>query len=86
MLRESVIYLNDDFINNIKADSSDFISKIKNCNKEELILTTPQYLKPYLEYVFNNKKLFSTVLNNSVTLGLEKSYKAMFKHVFSYII
>ena len=86
LLSESAEYMNMHFLENMNQDSHFFVSKIESCSVEELYLITPEYLTPYLEYVSKYRRLFRTVMNNASVLGLQKTYLAMFEHVFSPIM
>lgn len=49
----------------------------------DLLAETPEYLVPYLSYVREHQRLFSTALAKAGTLGLDASYQAMARHVFA---
>ncbi len=53
---------------------------------EELYLITPEYLKPYLNYIRDNKRLFRTVLKNTTTLRLKETYQKLFQHILNPIL
>lgn len=82
LLAESVQYINQQFQECMKLGAERFVSKIRECPLEELYLVTPTYLIPYLEYIRQNKRLFRTALKNSGSLGLDKTYNRMMRHVF----
>ncbi len=82
LLAESVQYINQQFQEYMKLGAERFVSKIRECPLEELYLVTPTYLIPYLEYIRQNKRLFRTALKNSGSLGLDKTYNRMMRHVF----
>ncbi len=48
LLSESVEYINRHFLDYMKINSVDFMSKLNDCPIEELNLITPEYLIPYL--------------------------------------
>lgn len=52
----------------------------------DLLAETPEYLVPYLSYVREHQRLFSTALAKVGTLGLDVSYQAMARHVFATIL
>ena len=52
----------------------------------DLLAETPEYLVPYLSYVREHQRLFSTALAKAGTLGLDVSYQAMARHVFAPIL
>ena len=81
LLAESVQYMNQQFQEHMKLGAERFVSKIRECPLDELYLVTPTYLIPYLEYIRQNKRLFRTALKNSGSLGLDKTYNRMMRHV-----
>lgn len=86
LLSESVTYMNEQFLAHMKHDSEGFVTKIKECPLDQLYLIEPVYLKPYLEYIQKNKRLFFTSITNAKILQLDNSYKKMFQHVFTPIL
>lgn len=59
LLAESVEYMNGQFLKYMDHNSGDFVSKLKDCPMEELYLVTPEYLKPYLKYIKEHRRLVS---------------------------
>ena len=86
LLSESVEYMNRHFLNYMKINSVDFMSKLNDCPIEELNLITPEYLIPYLSYIKEHKSIFKTSVKNASVLNLDKSYSAMVKYVIDPIM
>ncbi len=86
LLSESISYMNEQFLNYMKKDSVIFITKIRECSKDELYLVTPEYLIPYLNYIKEYKRLFRTATENAAILDMENTYSRMFRHVFNPIL
>lgn len=86
LLDESAQYIFDKFTDVYPDDSKKFIHSIKNADLKELYLITPKYLKPYLSFISDNKRLFTTALSNAGSLGLEQHYNKMFTYVLSPIL
>ena len=84
LLKESGEHIMAEFLQHFQEE--EFCQNIKNCPLDELILITPRYLFPYLSYIRDNKKLFCTMVEHSTTLGLEKAYQDMFRHIFDPIL
>ncbi len=82
LLAESVQYMVEQFQEHMKLRAEVFVSKIRECPLDELYLVAPEYLTPYLEYIARNKRLFRTALKNSGSLGLDRAYSRMMRHVF----
>ncbi|MGI5953296.1 TetR/AcrR family transcriptional regulator [Dysosmobacter sp.] len=81
LLAESVQYME-----HMKLRGEVLVSKIHDCPLDELYLVTSAYLTPYLEYIAQNKRLFRTALKNSGSLGLDRIYSRIMRHVFTPIL
>lgn len=86
LLEESVSHMNEQFLDYMKKDSEAFVAKLRDCPLDELYLITPEYLMPYLDYIEKHKRLFRTVTENAMVLGMDKIYDSMFSHVFTPIL
>lgn len=86
LLSESVEYMNEQFLSHMKQDTEVFMTRIKECPVEQLYLVTPKYLKPYLSYIQEHKRIFYTAITKASTLRLDDSYNRMFQHVFTPIL
>lgn len=86
LLSESIQYMNNQFVSYFPIDSIDFINNISTAQLSDLYLITPQFLKPYLQYIKEHKKLFITAINKSNDFKLINSYERMFIHILSPIM
>ena len=88
LLNECSTYITNKFYNYLNTYISDknITSKIDFASIENLYFMTPEYLVPYLTFIKENKKLYSTMMNYSTTLKLDKSYNKMFKEIFNPIL
>lgn len=57
------------------------LDQIRSCPAEELCLMIPEYLVPYLEFVRDNKRLFSAFVENPGGLRMLEAYSSMERHV-----
>lgn len=86
LLVESTDYFIEKFSEHMRKNGADFTESVCECRLEELYFITPQYLEPYLSFIKEYKRLFSTALKNSKALRLDKSYEKMFRHFFAPIL
>lgn len=86
LLAETVERMNAQFKDYMGKDPEDIVGRLRTCPREELYLVTPEYLVPYLSYVKENQRLFSTRLRNAGTLGLGTLYQGLLKHVIGPIL
>lgn len=82
LLEESIQYMHRIFIDTF-SDKSKILPDIDNCSKHELMLITPEYLKPYLTFVKNNRKLYRATLKHPQIFQADKTYQIMFQRIFS---
>lgn len=86
LLSECSRYINERFLNYMDKDSDLFIKKLKSCPTEELYLITPEYLRPYLNFIKENQRLFKTVVMNADVFDLKKSYADLLARVVTPIL
>lgn len=86
LLSESVEYMNRQFLECMAKDSTAFVTRLSTCPTEELYLITPEYLIPYLSYVREHRRQFSTATQNAKLLGLSDSYDRMCRYVLAPIL
>lgn len=88
LLEESIQYMYRRFLSYMDSNSIEigFVDRIRDCAPEELYLVTPEYLKPYLNYIKENRRFFRTAVEHSNVLRMEDTYDKMFRHVFTPIL
>ena len=86
LLTESARYIIDKLIANMPQDTTDFFEKLQTRPLEELHLITPEYLRPYLNYVKEHRRIFHTAVEHSSVLGMDDAYIALNRHVFTPIL
>ncbi len=85
LLIETIQNIHTNFLDYMKQDSR-INGLFETKSLEELYLITPEYLKPYLNYIRDNKRLFRTVLKNTTTLRLKETYQKLFQHILNPIL
>ena len=65
---------------------SSLIGRIRTCPEEELHLTVPAYLTPYLEFVRDNRRFFSTMVGHPEAFGLDDAFSGLEEHVLASIL
>lgn len=85
LLKETIEAVYKDFFSRFSADGYKEIN-LKEKSDEELFLITPKYLMPYLEFVEDNRKLFSIMYEKNEMMGAKKLYEKWFKEIFGPIL
>ncbi len=62
------------------------ISKINNGNIEDLFFLTPEYLKPYLMFIKDNKRVFKIIHKKPYLFNVDATFQKMYKEVFEPIL
>ncbi|MGN0316542.1 MAG: TetR/AcrR family transcriptional regulator [Lachnospira sp.] len=86
LLEESVCHMNEKFLEYFSHSDNAIVGRIQTATLEELFLVTPDYLKPYLEYIKEHQRIFLTAIKRSTALRLEDTYDRMFTYVLNPIM
>ena len=62
------------------------ISNIENGNIEYLFFLTPKYLKPYLMFIKDNKRVFKIIHKKPYLFNVDATFQKMYKEVFEPIL
>lgn len=84
LLAETIEMLNKDFMQSF--DNNTIVSKIKDANLSDLILITPEYLRPYLLFVKENKRAFQLINKKPDLFNVDKTFQKMYREVFEPIL
>ena len=82
LLSECIDNINKHFIKQFNKNTVEFFEKIKNCSNEELILITPEYLTPYLNYIKENKVIYQVTVKHAVIMNSVDKFNALNQHIF----
>lgn len=86
LLEESVQYIVDQFVRFMPYNTADFLNGIHSRPLEEIYLVTPEYLKPYLNYIKEHRRVFKTTVEQAGVLKMNEAYSDLNKYVFSPIM
>lgn len=100
-VNRSTFYLHYETMNDLLNETINMIEKkfyssfnkdlkiddlIKKDDKKDLILVTSEYLKPYLHFVFENRKVFKLALKRATLFNSENAFSKMNKEYFTPIM
>lgn len=91
LLEETGKYLENDFFSYFSAhadknNEKKLIDMISAASPDELNYLTADYLHPFLTYVFENKRVFFTVLSQGKAFNVDGIFEMMFEHFFNPIL
>ena len=84
LLAEALEMINDRFIQSFEKET--ISKKIKNGNKEDLNLITPEYLRPYLKFIKENRRAFKLIHKKPDLFNVEQTFQKMYKNIFEPIL
>lgn len=67
-------------------ETGDFISKIDISSREDLVLINREYLKEYLNFVKDNKKVFIVAFKNHTTMKSHVQYSGLEQYILTPIL
>ena len=67
-------------------DAKKVALRFEECELNELLFITPEYITPYLTFIKENQRLFKTSLNQLGSMNFDDVYNRMFKHIFTPIL
>ncbi len=83
LLNECVEYTNKKCFKKFSPELTDVKKRLSSENIKDYIFISPEYLKPFFEFVRENKRLFKVVLLNPLVFDTEKTFIKLFDEVFS---
>lgn len=87
LLKEAIAMINKRFYESFGSKKDAFKGDWKmSKNKSELVLITPDYLKPYLEFIKENKKVFKLIHNRPELFDSESTFEKMYQELFEPIM
>lgn len=86
LLKETTQYITDSFLSYFPVDQQKIVYKFENCDLNELVFITPEYISPYLTFIKENQSVFKTAVRQFGSLDFAGVYKKMFKYVFNPVL
>lgn len=86
LLNETLEYATNKLIAYFNKNSREFIEELNTSKKEDLILIKEEYLKPYLEFIKDNKKVFIAAFRNPNVMKTQEKYSNLKKYILNPIL
>lgn len=86
LLAECAAYCNRLCFERYSREYADVAGRLATAELEELVFISPAYLRPYFEFVRENRPLFRAVLSRRGGLDTQSTFDALFKKVFSPVL
>lgn len=86
LLNECVEYTNNKCFQRYTSDLADVKKRLESGCLEDLIFISPEYLRPYFEFIAENKRLFRVALSNPTVLNASGTFRRLFTDIFSPVL
>lgn len=86
LLDECEEYVNRQCFDRYGSELKKISGKLMTADESDLIFISPEYLKPYFEFVRDYKSLFKVVMSKPAVLNAQKTFNTLFKEIFSPIL
>lgn len=86
LLEETLDYVIKKFVSYFNVDTKDFISSIDKLDRKDLVLINNKYLVPYLNFVKENKKIFTVVFKKPGVMRAHEAYSSLEKYILNPIL
>ena len=86
LLNETTKFILDSFLTYFSVDKQSITDKYANCELQDLVFITPEYLTPYLTFIKENQRIFKTSLRHLGSMNFDKVYNKMFEFIFNPVL
>ena len=86
LLRETTQYILDKHFSYYDVDAKDVVDRLDSFDQKDLIFVTHEYLKPYLTFIKENRRIFKIAIKEFQAMNMNKVYDKMFKYIFEPIL
>lgn len=80
LLTECMDYINDKFVKSFGSNEN-FVSTINDTSLDNLILVRTEFLRPYLNFIKENKAVFSAAYKNPSGMQSDRRFDSLSKYV-----
>lgn len=86
ILEETTEYVINRFMTSFDKTEELFGECFEDVSLNDLVFINKKYLKPYLQFIYDNRSIFKAVVHNPVTMKADKMYSSMKNHVLDPIM
>lgn len=86
LVKEAMENVNQRFLAYFKQNEDDFAREINSRKLEDLVFITQDYLRPYLQFISENKKVYRASFRNPNEMQADTRYKNLKKYVLEPIL
>ena len=86
LLQETTRYILDKHFAYYSADMQSITNGFEDCEPNELLFITAEYLTPYLRFIKENQRIFKVSIKQFNSMNMNDVYSRMFVHIFNPIL
>ncbi len=86
LLAETARYILDKHFSYYSADTQGITERFSNCDLQDLVFATSEYLTPYLTFIKENRRIFKVSIKHFNSMNMDEVYGNMFTHIFNPIL
>ena len=86
LLAETTRYILDKHLTYYSVDTIGIAERFANCNIQDLLFITSEYLTPYLTFIKENRRIFKVSLKHFNLMNMGEVYGNMFTYIFNPIL
>lgn len=86
LLNEAMENVNKRFLSCFTQSETDFVNSICDKKLEDLVLVTQDYLKPYLQFISENKRVYRASFRNPIEMQADARYRTLKKYILEPIL
>ncbi|MBP1550634.1 MAG: TetR/AcrR family transcriptional regulator [Oscillospiraceae bacterium] len=86
LLKETTQYITDSFFSYFSTDMQLALHKVESSRLNELMFISPEYLTPYLTFIKENQRIFSTSLKQFDSMCFDNLFDDLFKLIFNPVL
>ena len=86
LLKETTQYITDSFFSYFSTDMQLALHKVESSHLNELMFISPEYITPYLTFIKENQRIFSTSLKQFDSMCFDNLFDDLFKLIFNPVL
>lgn len=86
LVNEAAEHINKSFLSYFTQDTDSFIEQINRKDLNDLVLVTQDYLRPYLQFISDNKKVYRAAFRNPNGMQANTRYRDLKNYILEPIL
>lgn len=83
---EALQSVNERFLSYFTQNEKEFVGRISEKQLNDLVFITQDYLRPYLQFIYDNKNVYRAAFRNPYGMQVHIRYRYLMEHIFEPIL